>query len=427
MSQPARILSALVLGLLIGIATAGGMWTERAIAIIEPIGGLWLDALRMTIVPLIVALLITGIAGAAEAAKASKLAARAVILFMVILWSSATIGALLTPTLLSLWPIDPAAAAALRSAVPGGEQAGAVPGFGEFIRSLVPSNPIAAAANDQILPLMFFTVVFAFALTRLPKAPRSQLTDFFRAIAEAMLVIINWVLWLAPIGVFALAYAVGARAGAAAFGALAHYVVTVALVGCFVWFLAWPLARFGGRVRLLEFTRAVGPPHAVAISTQSSLASLPAMLKASERLGVPVAASGVTLPLAVALFRATGPAMNMAVAIYVAELMNVPLSPGILIAGVVVAATTTLAAVSLPGSISFITSIAPICYAMGVPIEPLVLLVAVETMPDIVRTTGNVAMDVATTAAVAKRSGYDEGEAATAEDRLLQDGDAHRP
>jgi proton glutamate symport protein len=427
MSQPARILTALVLGLLIGIASAGGMWTERAIAIIEPIGGLWLDALRMTIVPLIVALLVTGIAGAAEAARASKLAARAVILFMVVLWTSATIAALLTPTLLSLWPIDPAAAAALRSGVPGGEQAGAVPGFAEFIRSLVPSNPIAAAANDQILPLMVFTVVFAFALTRLPEGPRTQMTDFFRAIADAMLVIINWVLWLAPIGVFALAYAVGARAGAAAFGALAHYVVIVALVGCVVWFLAWPLARFGGRVGLLEFTRAIGPPHAVAISTQSSLASLPAMLKASERLGVPVAASGVTLPLAVALFRATGPAMNMAVAIYVAQLMNVPLTPGILIAGVAVAATTTLAAVSLPGSISFITSIAPICYAMGVPIEPLVLLVAVETLPDIVRTTGNVAMDVAATATVATRSGYSKGEAATAEDRLLQDGEAQTP
>jgi Na+/H+-dicarboxylate symporter len=107
--------------------------------------------------------------------------------------------------------------------------------------------------------------------------------------------------------------------------------------------------------------------------------------------------------------------------------MNVPLTPGILIAGVAVAATTTLAAVSLPGSISFITSIAPICYAMGVPIEPLVLLVAVETLPDIVRTTGNVAMDVAATATVARRSGYSKGEAATAEDRLLQDGEAQTP
>jgi Na+/H+-dicarboxylate symporter len=182
-------------------------------------------------------------------------------------------------------------------------------------------------------------------------------------------------------------------------------VIVVAAIGCVVWFLAWPLAMIGGRVGFLDYTRAIGPPHAVAISTQSSLASLPAMLKASERLGIPVAQSGVVLPLAVALFRATGPAMNLAVAIYIAHWFQIPLTPLTLMAGVAVAATTTLGSVSLPGSISFITSIAPICLAMGIPIEPLVLLIAVETLPDIVRTTGNVSMDVAATATVARRVG----------------------
>lgn len=426
MSQPARILTALVLGLVLGIATAGGAWTGHAVSVAEPVGGLWLDALKMTIVPLIVSLLITGIAGAAEAARANRLAARSILLFLAVLWTSAIIGAVLMPSLLAFWPLAPDAAAALRSAVPGAGEAGAVPTFGQFLRSLVPANPIAAAANDQILPLMFFTAVFAFALTRLPEKPRTGLTDFFRAVADTMLVIINWVLWLAPVGVFALAYVVGAQAGAAAFGALAHYVIVVSAVGCVVWFLAWPLAMLGGRVGFMDFTRAVGPAHAVAVSTQSSLASLPAMLKGAERLGVPVAASGVTLPLAVALFRGTGPVMNLAVAIYVAHLLGMELSPGALAAGVAMAATTTIAAVSLPGSLTFITSIAPICLAMGVPIEPLVLLVAVETLPDIVRTTGNVSMDVAATVTVAHRSGYEAGEAATAEDRLLLDGETGR-
>jgi len=372
---------------------------------------------------LIVALLITGIAGAAEAARANRLAARSVVMFLAILLCSAIIAAVLTPALLALWPLDAEAAAALRQAVPGREEAGAVPDFGQFLRSLVPANPVSAAANDQILPLMFFTAVFAFALTRLPAEPRERLTGFFRAVADTMLVMVNWVLWLAPIGVFALAYVVGARAGTSAFGALAHYVIVVASVGAVVWMLAWPVGMFGARVGFLAFSRAVGPAHAVAISTQSSLASLPAMLKGTERLGVPVSASGVTLPLAVALFRATGPAMNLGVAIYVAHLMNVELTPAVLFAGIALGATTTIASVSLPGSISFITTIAPICIAMGVPIEPLVLLVAVETLPDIVRTTGNVSMDVAVTATVAKRSGYRESEAATREDRLLQDKD----
>ncbi|TFI56825.1 cation:dicarboxylase symporter family transporter [Sphingomonas parva] len=423
MSQAKRILAALAAGLLFGVLAAryGGAWVEGGIAVAEPIGSLWLDALRMTIIPLIVSLLVTGIADSAEAVRASRLAFRAVILFLAVLWSGAIMSAFLTPLLLRLWPMPAEAAERLKAALTSTtEKVGEIPTLGQFISSIVPTNPIAAAADDAVLPLIFFTVVFAFALTRLPKEQRVLLTGFFRALADAMLVIIGWVLWLAPIGVFALAYVVGARAGLAAFGALLHYVVVVALVGTVVWLAAWPLAMAGARVSLRAFTRAIGPSHAVAISTQSSLASLPAMLGGAEKLGVPVAASGVTLPLAVALFRATGPAMNLAVAIYVANWFGVPLGPMQLAAGVAIAATTTLGSISLPGSISFISSIAPICIAMGVPIEPLVLLVAVETLPDIVRTTGNVAMDVATTATVAKRTGFDESTPLTEQDQLLQ-------
>jgi Na+/H+-dicarboxylate symporter len=371
----------------------------------------------------VVSLLITGIAASAEAARASKLAGRALMLFFAILCTSATLSALLTPFLLDLWPMPGESAAALRSALVGADQkVGEIPTTAQFIRSFIPANPIYAAANDQILPLIFFTAVFAFALTRLPEQPRLTLTSFFRAMADTMLVIINWVLWLAPIGVFALAYVVGARAGTAALGALLHYVVIVSAVGAVIWFLAWPLAMFGGRAGFLHFSRAVGPAHAVAISTQSSLASLPAMLRGTEKLGIPVAASGVILPLAVAVFRATGPAMNLAVAIYVAHWFGIQLSPWQLAAGVALAATTTIGAVSLPGSISFISSIAPICLAMGVPIEPLVVLLAVETLPDIVRTTGNVAMDVAATTTVARRSGFDETVPHSEADRLLEEG-----
>ncbi|HZF93510.1 MAG TPA: cation:dicarboxylase symporter family transporter [Allosphingosinicella sp.] len=423
MSQPVRILLALAIGLFLGILTAEQPWTENAIAVADPIGGLWLDALRMTIVPLVVSLLITGIAASAEAARANRLTARAIMLFLAVLWTGAIMSALLTPLLLQAWPLPSEAAGALRAALAGTTgEVGEVPTFGQFLRSLVPTNPVSAAAEDRILPLLVFTLVFAFAITRLPAEQRAQLVGFFRAVADAMLIVINWVLFLAPIGVLALAYVVGARAGASALGALGHYVIIVALVGCVVWFMAWPLAAIGGRVGFLRYTKAIGPPHAVAISTQSSLASLPAMLKASERLGVPVTASGVVLPLAVALFRATGPAMNLAVAIYVAHLMGVPLSPWALAAGIAVAATTTLGSVSLPGTVSFIASIAPICYAMNVPVEPLLLLIAVETLPDIVRTTGNVSMDVATTATVARRTGFDENTLHDEADRLLEQG-----
>ena len=421
MSQPTRILLALVVGLALGLASAsaGGGWVDDAVVAGEAVGGLWLNALRMTIIPLVVSLLITGIAASAEAARASRLASRAIILFIVLLWSSSALSALLTPLFLQLWPLPAEAGQALRSALSGSEAVGEVPGFADFLRSIVPTNPIAAAAEDAILPLIVFTALFAFALTRLPAEPRALLTGFFRAVADVMLVMIGWVLWLAPIGVFALAFAVGAKAGAAAFGALLHYVTIVSAIGLVIGLLAYPLAVIWGGLRLRRFARAVVPSQAVAISTQSSLASLPAMLRSSETVGVPVAASGVVLPLAVAIFRVTGPAMNLAVVLYVAHWFGVEIGPAQMAAGIAAAAITTMGSVSLPGQISFITSIAPIALAMGVPIEALGLLIAVETIPDIFRTVGNVTMDVAATATVSKRSGFRSDENLAEQDVLL--------
>jgi len=215
-----------------------------------------------------------------------------------------------------------------------------------------------------------------------------------------MLTIIGWVLWLAPAGVFALALSVGLASRGGAFAALGHYVLLVAGLGFAVLVAGYALAVLGGRHGPIRFARAMLPAQAVAISTQSSLASLPAMLQSCRLLGVRETTADFVLPLAVALFRATGPVMNLGVAIYVARLTGVELTPTTMAAGVAVALLTTIASVSLPGAISFVTSIGPIALAMGVPVAPLALLVAVEMLPDIMRTLGNVTMDVAVTATV---------------------------
>ncbi len=399
------ILAALIAGVGLGIAFAGRSAGVEEAA--QAVGTLWLNALRMTIVPLIVALLVTGIAAAANAAASGRLAGGAVATMIGLLWVSAAIAAVLTPLLLGWFPIPAASATALRDALSVAAPVGAVPGFGEFLLSLVPTNPVAAAANDQILPLILFTAVFALAVVRMDEEPRARLTGFFSALADAMLVVIGWVLALAPVGVFALAYVVGAKAGAAAFGALAHYVLIVASVGGTLLIGAYGVAVIGGRAGLVAFAKAVAPAQAVAISTQSSLASLPPMLRSSGDLGVRPAVADVVLPLAVAIFRVTGPAMNLAVVIYVARWYGIELTAGAMLAGVAAAAITTLGSVSLPGQISFVTAIAPISIAMGVPIEPLALLIAVETFPDIMRTVANVTMDVAVTRLAAERLGVD--------------------
>lgn len=399
MSKTTIILIALIGGVALGIFVGEGMLTATA----DVIGALWLNGLRMTVIPLVVALLITGIAQTAAAARAGKLATRAVITMIVILWISTIIAAGVIQLLLYIFPIPSDAAIALKAALTGVAKPEAVPPFSDFIRAMVPTNPINAAANDAILPLIIFTTIFAFAITRLPEEKRGYLTNFFAALADAMIVVITWVLALAPIGVFALAFVVGAKVGVEAFGALAHYVIIVSTLGVIVWIASFGLAVMGARKGFIEFFRASLPAQAVAVSTQSSLASLPAMLSGMKVLGVRESSSDVILPLAVAIFRGTSPVMNIGVAFYVAHWFGIELTPTTIAFAIVVAATTTLGSVSLPGTVSFMASVTPICIAIGAPVEPLGLLIAIETFPDIFRTLGNVTMDMAVTGTVARQ------------------------
>ena len=415
MSQSTRILLALVAGLVAGILLAAYLpaGVEPTASVAQPIGQAWLNALQMTIVPLVFSLLVTGVAATAEAAQAGRLAGRAVGLYVTVMAASAVTAAVLTPLFLELFPLPARSGAALRAALTGVGPNPEIPPLGEFLAGIIPSNIVKATAESSFLSMIIFALIFAFALMRIAPELRELLVRFFVALRDTMLVVIGWVLWIGPLGVFALALVVGARAGSGAFHALLHYILIVAGVGVVVTLCAYPMAMIGGRVSLARFSRAALPSQAVAVSTQSSLASLPAMLAGARALGAPVATAGVTLPLAVALLRATGPAMNFAVAIYIAHWFGVPLTAGTLAVGTLVAALTSLGAVSLPGTVSYVSSIAPVCATIGAPAAPLGLLVAVETLPDIVRTLGNVMWDLATTVTLARgeRLAPDEADA----------------
>ncbi len=387
----------LVGGLLAGMFLSGTTFIDNVVEWTRPVGTLWLRALQMTIIPLVAALLVLGIVQLASAAKASAAARRMLLLVFGVLVAGGVITAALLPWLLTMVPV-PESASAFLAETP--QEAQQVPELSDFLASLVAPNIVAAAAETAMLPLTIFFALFAVAITHLPEKQSETLLNFFHALANAMLQIIGWVLWLAPIGVFALALGVAARAGGGAFAALGHYILIVSAMGGFVLIGAYILACVLGGVSPWRFAKAVLPAQAVAVSTQSSLASLPAMLDSSGRLGLRQSTSEFVLPLAVAIFRATSPAMNLAVAIYVAHLSGVEISPTLLAAGIGVAIIISIGSVSLPGSISFVVSIGPIAIAMGVPVEPLALLVAVEMLPDIMRTVGNVTMNVAVTSAV---------------------------
>ncbi len=405
MNKALIVLVALIIGVILGAQVADGLPLIKQTA--DVIGTMWLNGLRMTVIPLVVSLLIVGIVQTAAAAKAGKIAGRGVATMIAFLWISSVIAAIMIPLLTHYFPMPTAAAQALTQALGSAPASEAAAPFSEILQKLIPTNPIKAAADTDVLPLIIFTLAFAFAVVRLPVAKRLSILALFDGVAEAMVMIVGWVLTLAPIGVFALAYSLGVVAGTASFAGLLHYVVVLVLTGAVVWLLSFAVAWFGAGKNPFTFFKAAIPAQAVAISTQSSLASMPAMLKGLDQLGVRTGTSEITLPIAVALFRATGPAMNFGVALYVAHWLGIELSAGQIALGLAAGAITTMGAVSLPGSISFISSIAPICLAMGVPVEPLGLLVAIETFPDIMRTLGNVTMDMALTATVDKHTDVD--------------------
>jgi Na+/H+-dicarboxylate symporter len=391
-------LAALLAGLGLG-ALAGA---PQAVAVASFIGALWLNALKMTVIPLVVTLLVVGIAKSSEAAAAGRIAGRSVLWMVIICTASAVFGAVAIIVLTKLFPLGRETAQGLQTALAGVEQtaSGPLPGIADFFKGVIPDNVFASASNGDILPLVVFAVLFALALAHISAAGRRAIVGLFEAIADALLVIIAWVLWVAPLGVFALAYTVGSAAGGSAFAGLGHYVVLISVIGIVVTLACYPLVLIAARIGPGDFTRGMIAPTAVAISTRSSLASLPAMLAAVKTMGIRDEVADVTLPISVALFRATGPAMNTAVAFYVAHWIGYEPSLAQMIAATAVGAVMSYGAVSLPGEVSFISSIAPIALALGVPIAPLALLVAVEMIPDIFRTVGNVWHDVAVTTVV---------------------------
>jgi Na+/H+-dicarboxylate symporter len=256
-----------------------------------------------------------------------------------------------------------------------------------------------------MLPLVVFALFFGFALTRIGADHRAKMVDFFQAIADAMIVIVRWVLWAAPAGVFALILAVCARAGLGMISALGVYIGLECLLYLAATVMMLPLAMLWGGENLRRFAAGLLPPQAVAASTQSSLASLPAMLQSADRkLGYPREVASLVLPMAVSLFRITSPIQYMATASFIAWAFGVDLTATQLATGAVLSVLISMGSVGLPGQVSFMATNLPVTTAMGLPPGPLGILLAMDTIPDVFATVGNVSADMAATSVVVRKS-----------------------
>ncbi|MDQ6887435.1 MAG: dicarboxylate/amino acid:cation symporter [Gemmatimonadota bacterium] len=404
MSLTARVLVGLVAGLLAGlaIASSASVLVQRIPAFVEPIGTLWINAIRMTVVPLVVSSLIVGVARAPDASTLGRIGGRALLLFVSILLAASLLAVIVGAPLMERL-IDPAAATALRAGSLGTVPV-APPGFAQWLVELVPSNPVKAAADGAMLPLIIFSIAFGLALLRLPLERRERVVGLFDGVMAAMLMLVRWVLALAPIGVFALSLALATKLGLRAAGAIAAYVVIVSLTSAlFAMLVLYPAAVLLGRVGLARFARGIGAAQAVAFSSRSSMAALPAMIEgASSRLGLPVAITTFFLPLAASVFRA-GAGVGLTIGVlFTARLYGVSLGAAQLATVILTVVLTSFSIPGIPGG--SIIAMVPVMQAAGIPIEGVGILLGIDTIPDMFRTTVNVTGSM-TAAVIVGRSG----------------------
>ena len=404
MSLTTKVLIALVTGLATGIAisSAGSAGMQSIPRYLEPVGTLWVNALRMTVIPLVMSALLMGVNSLSDPRSIGRLGARALGLFLAVLSIGATFAVVVGPILFSRLTIDPAAAAALRASAArtSGEavqSAQKITSVGQWLVDLVPTNPVKAAADGAMLPLIIFTLALGLAITRIATADREQFMRFVRAIYEASLGLVRWVLVAAPLGVFALTVPLATRLGLAAAGAVVYYVVAVTAMSIAFMALLYLGAWLVGRQPLRVFAKAAAPAQAVAFSSRSSLVALPAMLEGAEiGLHLPMPVRSFVIPLAAATFRA-GAAIAIPVGVlFMARLYGIDLGAEQLATIALLSIVTTVSAPGIPGG-SIIVMV-PVLLAAGLPVDAVGLLLGVDTIPDMFRTTTNVTGDMAAAA-----------------------------
>lgn len=408
MSSTSRVLLALVAGLLAGgaIAALDTPALHNIAAVIEPVGTLWVRALQMVLIPLVLSLLVTGIVATVDTGATGRLGATALGVFLVLLAGTAVVSALVATPLVSRIPIDPETTALMRSTMDSSVVATArqLPKFSDLIVSIVPANPIRAAADGAMLPLVTFAILFGLALARIGVGRRDAVAHVFRALADAMTVIVGWLIAVAPLGVFALAMTLVVRTGLGAVRALALYIALISGVIILVTLLLYLVAVTVGRQPLARFARALVPPQAIAFSARSSLAALPAMVEsARSRLGFPASVTSFVLPLAVTTLRLSTPIMWSVAIPFLARLYGIAIAPEqfVLLLG-----TSILMSFSVPGLPSAsIFLMGPFLTGLGIPIEAIGLLIAADSIPDLFKGVLNVTGHMTSAAVVVAGTG----------------------
>lgn len=373
----------LLLGLALGLAAS--VWDVQvlhtAAAASAPFGDLFIRAIKMVVIPLVMAIVFAGVARLGDTRSLGRMGGTAV----AFIFGTTALGVLTGMGAMGLAlqfvppvppPIDVAEAAA------------ELPGIVDFFVGLIPDNPFEAASSGRLLPLLVFSVLFGAAAGTLPKEARDRLVGLADAVSDAFIKLVYWILWTAPLGIFGLAAPAAARLGIDLLISLAALIIVVAL-GLFVFMAAvyLPLVATFGRTPPSVFIKGTLASWTMGFTTTSSVATLPVLLRDAPGLGVSPRIANLVLPLAASMNRAGSGLFQGASVVFLAWLFDVQV-PGGAWGGAALAcffAAATVAPVPSAG----VMTLAPALDAVGVPMAGLGILLGVDRVPDMFRSATN--------------------------------------
>lgn len=402
MNRSAAALGALAAGIAVGAALRGA---DNALLhgladLVRPLGTLWLNALKMTLVPLVFAMVAKGIIALDRGRGGGQLLAIAVPLMVGLLAFAMLAGMAIGLAFEAAWPASRVTlgVAGASAAVPE------VPSIDAMLIGLLPANPVAAASDGAMASLVVFAIIFGFAVSRTTDRSGDAITPFVEQLATAMLRIVHWVLLFAPVGIFALALGLALDNGLEIAGFVARIVLVYGVCAALAILLGYLVAWIGGGFEPGRFGRAIAGCQAMAAGTCSSAATLPLMIETSQaKLGIPPAIGGSVLPLAVAIFRFGVPLCQGAIVILFMRSIGLSLDPATLLLGGAVLILSNMGAAGLPGAAVMYASWAAGLQVLGLPFELIPLLIAANALPDIILTAANVTGHLAVTSVVSRR------------------------
>lgn len=405
MNENARVLIALAVAVGGGIAigASGNPALIHAANFVMPLGTLWVNAIRMTVIPLVVSLLVVAVSSAGDIRSIGRIGGRTLLVFFLLLAGTAVVIMPMAPMISRFLPAHsgahelPAGAAEAAGEITAG---GHTQTFSSWLTSLLPANPVAAAATNAMMPLILFILLFALAIARTPEPSREMLTRFFRAIGDAMLILVRGVILMAPIGVFALVLPLAVHAGGALVGAIGFYVLAYSIACVTITLLLYPVVCLIARIPMRRFGSAALPAQLIAFSSSSSIAALPALVEGAEtRLALPNRVTAFVLPLAVSTFKIASPVAWSIGAVFAGWFYGIELHARDFATIAFASLFLSFAAPGIPrGAFIMLT---PLFLAIGLPAEGIGILIAVDAIPDTFATALNTTANLAAATLVA--------------------------